>query len=55
MSEYRLLIGGELVAGDLSMDVINPATEEVLAACPRATASQLNTAVAAAKKAVGLQ
>jgi acyl-CoA reductase-like NAD-dependent aldehyde dehydrogenase len=51
MNEFKLLINGEMVAGDLSMDVINPATEEVLAACPRSTTSQLNTAVAAAKKA----
>ena len=33
------------------MDVINPATEEVLAECPRASEAQLNPAVAAAKAA----
>lgn len=33
------------------MDVINPATEQVLAACPRASEDQLNQAVAAAKAA----
>ena len=48
---YNLLIGGKLVAGDLSMDVINPATEEVLAQCPRASKAQLDQAVAAAKAA----
>ena len=48
---YSLLIGGKLVAGDLSMDVINPATEEVLAQCPRASKAQLDQAVAAAKTA----
>ncbi|MFM8353784.1 MAG: aldehyde dehydrogenase family protein, partial [Gammaproteobacteria bacterium] len=51
MSDYRLLINGELVPGDRTMDVINPATETVLAACPRASEAQLNDAVAAAKAA----
>lgn len=51
MSDYRLLINGELVPGDRTMDVINPATETVLAACPRASEAQLNAAVAAAKAA----
>jgi len=51
MTEYRLLIDGELVAGDAEMDVINPANEEVLARCPRASMAQLDRAVAAAKKA----
>jgi acyl-CoA reductase-like NAD-dependent aldehyde dehydrogenase len=51
MSDYKLLINGELKAGDLTMPVINPATEEVLADCPRASEDQLNEAVAAAKAA----
>ncbi|MDE1174636.1 MAG: aldehyde dehydrogenase family protein [Parvibaculaceae bacterium] len=51
MSEFKLLINGELVPGALSMDVINPATEEVLASCPRADKNQLDQAVAAAKAA----
>ncbi|MEN6542583.1 aldehyde dehydrogenase family protein [Parvibaculum sp.] len=51
MSDFKLLIGGKLVAGDQTMDVINPATEEVLAKCPRASKAQLNEAVAAAKAA----
>ena len=51
MSDYKLLIGGKLVAGDQTMDVINPATEEVLAKAPRASLAQLNQAVAAAKAA----
>lgn len=51
MSDYKLLIGGNLVAGDMVMDVINPATEEVLAVCPRGSESQLNAAIAAAKAA----
>ena len=51
MSDYRLLIGGALVAGDATMEVVNPATEEVLAVCPRASEAQLDAAVAAAKAA----
>ncbi|MEO6079079.1 MAG: aldehyde dehydrogenase family protein [Steroidobacteraceae bacterium] len=49
--EFRLLIGGKLVAGAGSFDVVNPATEQVVAACPRADLAQLNQAVAAAKAA----
>ena len=48
---YKLLIDGKLVDGDQTMDVINPATEEVITACPRASKAQLDRAVAAAKAA----
>jgi acyl-CoA reductase-like NAD-dependent aldehyde dehydrogenase len=51
VGEFRLLIGGKLVAGAGSFDVVNPATEQVVAACPRADLAQLNQAVAAAKAA----
>jgi acyl-CoA reductase-like NAD-dependent aldehyde dehydrogenase len=51
MSEYSLLIDGELVPGDQTMPVLNPATEDVLAQCPRASKDQLDAAVAAAKAA----
>jgi len=51
MADYKLLIGGKLVDGDSTMDVINPATEEVLAVCPRGSERQLNEAVASAKEA----
>ena len=51
MSEFKLLIGGELEAGDAVMDVINPATEAPVAQCPRASKAQLDRAVAAAKAA----
>jgi acyl-CoA reductase-like NAD-dependent aldehyde dehydrogenase len=50
-SEYSLLINGRLVDGASTFDVLNPATEQVLAACPRADLNQLNQAVAAAKAA----
>src|SRR6202171_6799656 len=51
MSDFNLLIDGKMVPGDLTMPVLNPATEEVLAQCPRASRSQLDAAVAAAKAA----
>ena len=51
METPKLLIHGKLVAGDQTMQVINPATEEVLSDCPRASRDQLNAAVAAAKAA----
>src|SRR5579871_5951114 len=42
MSDFNLLIDGKMVAGDLKMPVLNPATEEVLAECPRASKEQLD-------------
>jgi acyl-CoA reductase-like NAD-dependent aldehyde dehydrogenase len=51
MGDYKLLIKGQLVSGDQTMAVINPATEETIVECPRASESQLNLAVAAAKEA----
>lgn len=51
MESFNLLINGRMVAGAQTMPVINPATEEVLANCPRASQDQLNEAVAAAKAA----
>src|SRR5271156_6889794 len=51
MREFNLLINGRLTPGALSMNVINPATGEVLTSCPRADARQLDAAVQAAKAA----
>lgn len=51
MSDYKMLIGGELVDGAASMDVINPATGEVFATVPRASTVQADEAIAAAKRA----
>ena len=51
MREFRLLINGRLVPGVARLDVINPATEEVLAQAPRADRAQLDEAIAAAKAA----
>ncbi|HMN71294.1 MAG TPA: aldehyde dehydrogenase family protein [Rhodoblastus sp.] len=51
MTDFTLLIGGKQVPGDLTMPVVNPATEEAFANCPRASKAQLDQAVAAAKAA----
>lgn len=51
MGPFKLLINGQLVEGDSTMQVLNPATEAVLADCPRASKAQLDQAVAAAKAA----
>lgn len=52
MTEYKLLIGGQLVDGDMAMDVINPATGEPFCTVPRASTAQADAAIAAAKAAV---
>lgn len=51
MTDYRLLINGALVEGDTLMHVINPATAEPLATCPRASRAQVDCAIHAAKVA----
>jgi acyl-CoA reductase-like NAD-dependent aldehyde dehydrogenase len=51
MSDFRLLIGGRLVEGAGTLNVINPATGRVLTTAPRADRAQLEQAVAAAKAA----
>src|SRR6516164_9114300 len=52
MSEaFHMLIDGKLVDGASSFDVVNPATGEAFAKCPKADSAQLNQAVAAAKAA----
>jgi acyl-CoA reductase-like NAD-dependent aldehyde dehydrogenase len=47
----RLLIDGKLAPGDATQLVINPATGAAFATAPRASLTQLNQAVAAAKAA----
>src|SRR5262245_33438850 len=51
MNDFRLLIGGRLVEGAGTLEVINPATGRVLRTAPRADRAQLEQAVAAAKAA----
>ena len=48
---FRQLIGGELVPGATTQTVVDPATEEVIATAPVASADQVNAAVAAAADA----
>ncbi len=51
MTEYRLLIGGEMVDGDGASEVINPATGASFTAVARAGERHVDAAVAAAKAA----
>ena len=51
MKEYKMLINGQLVAGATSIEVINPANEQLVAHCPVASEAQLDEAVAAANAA----
>lgn len=51
MTSFKFLINGQLVDGEKTSDVINPATEEPVAPCPRGSEADLNAAVAAAKAA----
>lgn len=51
MTGYTLLIDGQAHAGSGTFDVINPATGNAFAQCPRADESLLNQAVASAKAA----
>ena len=37
MTDFKMLINGRLVPGASTMDVLNPATEEVVAVCPTAS------------------
>ena len=48
MPHFELLIHGKMVPGAASLDVINPATEELAGTCSRASESQLDEAVDAA-------
>ena len=48
---YSLWINGKAVAGESTFDVINPADKSVVAACPQASADQVEEAIAAAQAA----
>src|SRR6266705_1812680 len=54
VTQHKNLIGGEWVdsAGGETMEVLNPATAEVIAEVPRASAEDVDRAVQAAKKAL---
>lgn len=51
MSDFKMLIGGQLVDGDMTMDVVNPATGSSFATVARASKAQADEAIAAAKAA----
>lgn len=51
LHDRGLLIGGKLVPGESWLPVVDPATEEIFAKAHRASAAQLEMAVAAAKAA----
>jgi acyl-CoA reductase-like NAD-dependent aldehyde dehydrogenase len=52
LPSFDLLINGKMVPGAGSLDVINPATEELAGTCSRASESQLDEAVDAAEGAL---
>ncbi len=51
MSAYHLIIDGKAVGTEECFPVLNPATEQVFAQCPKATEEHLDQAVAAARRA----
>ena len=51
MNRFSMLINGQLVEGKQHFNVLNPATEQVLAVCPAASKEQVDQAVKAAKQA----
>ena len=51
MTDYKMIIDGESVSTDETFPVLNPATEEVVAQCPKANEEHVNLAVAAARRA----
>ncbi|MEH6517125.1 MAG: aldehyde dehydrogenase family protein [Halioglobus sp.] len=51
MSEFSLVVDGQLVRPNETFSVINPADETVVAECPKGNVDLLNQAVVAARKA----
>ncbi len=51
ISDFSLLIDGELCSASSQLDVVNPATGQVFATCPAASTEELDRAVAAARRA----
>ena len=52
MPDYSMLINGESVGAEGSIEVLNPATETAIATVPEASLAQLDDAVAAARGAL---
>lgn len=53
MNTFGMVINGQIVESDRTFDVINPATETVVAACSDCSSGQLEEAVRAAHQAFG--
>jgi acyl-CoA reductase-like NAD-dependent aldehyde dehydrogenase len=52
MSDYALTIGGKAVTTAKTFDVLNPADETVVAACPEGTPALVDEAVSSARRAL---
>src|SRR5260370_16813432 len=52
MSHYALTIGGKAVTTSKTFDVLNPADETVVAACPEGTPALVDEAVLSARRAL---
>ena len=50
--DFKLTIGGEAVSTPTTFDVLNPADESFVAACPQGTVELIDAAVAAARRAL---
>jgi 8-oxo-dGTP pyrophosphatase MutT (NUDIX family) len=50
VTQYKNLIGGEMVGTDRWLDVVNPATEQVIGQVPACGQAELDHAVAAARE-----
>ena len=51
VTQYKNLIGGEMIATDTMLDVVNPANEQVIGQVPACGQAELDRAVAAARTA----
>jgi len=50
--DFKLTIGGEALSTPTTFDVVNPADESFVAACPQGTVELIDAAVAAARGAL---
>src|ERR1035438_8544809 len=51
LHRYEMLIDGQFVASTKTIDVVNPATEEIISQVPSGTVEDVNAAVLAAERA----
>jgi acyl-CoA reductase-like NAD-dependent aldehyde dehydrogenase len=52
MTQYSMTIGGKPVAATKSFNVVNPADESIVAACPEGTTALIDEAVSSARRAL---